>query len=108
MYTILCNQKGSRQLSISEEHLSTIDRYSLFTDLLDSNGIVEESVLEKLRLNVRSLLSSMETDTCLINLCEQVLFHNDMKALGLYHLILLFIDWKKKQLDELKATVAIG
>ena len=35
MYTILCNMKGSRKLSVDETHLKTIDRYSLFSDLLD-------------------------------------------------------------------------
>ncbi len=97
MFTILCNMKGSRKLNIEEAHLNTIDHYGLFSDLLDSNGIVEESVLDKLRLNVRSLLSNSEPDPQLINLCEQVLFHRDMKAFGLHQLILLFIDWKKGQ-----------
>ena len=88
--------KGSRKLSVDETHLKTIDRYSLFSGLLDSNGIVEEGVLEKLRLNVRSLLGG-EPDPELLDLCERILFHNDMKAFGLHQLILLYIDWKKEQ-----------
>ena len=88
--------KGSRKLSVDETHLKTIDRYSLFSDLLDSNGIVEEGVLEKLRLNVRSLLGG-EPDPELLDLCERILFHNEMKAFGLHQLILLYIDWKKEQ-----------
>ena len=88
--------KGSRQLSVEESHLNTIERYALFSDLLDSNGIVEEGVLEKLRLNVRSLLGG-EPDPELLDLCERILFHNDMKAFGLHQLILLYIDWKKEQ-----------
>ncbi|MBR5052475.1 MAG: hypothetical protein IKW91_04570 [Bacteroidaceae bacterium] len=96
MYTILCNMKGSRKLSVEEAHLNTIDRYALFSDLLDSNGIVEEGVLEKLRLNVRSLLEH-DPDPQLLDLCERILFHPDMKAFGLHQLILLFIDWKKEQ-----------
>jgi len=96
--------KGSRKLSVDEAHLNTIDRYGLFSDLLDSNGIVEEGVLEKLRLNVRSLLdqptpSSETPDPQLLDLCEHVLFHNDMKAFGLHQLILLFIDWKNGKTD---------
>ena len=112
MFTILCNMKGSRKLSITEAHLKTIDQYALFSGLLDSNGIVEESVLEKLRLNVRSLLSSGETldrrnqpDPKLLDLCEHIIFHSDMKAFGLHQLILLYIDWKKEQLDALKASL---
>ena len=88
--------KGSRKLSVDESHLMTIDHYSLFSDLLDSNGIVEESVLEKLRLNVRSLLAN-EPDPELLDFCERILFHNDMKAFGLHQLILLYIDWKREQ-----------
>lgn len=98
MFTILCNMKGSRKLSVSEAHLNTIRRYSLFSDLLDSNGIVGETVLEKLRLNVRSMLSSGSTDPELIDLCEHILFHPDMKAFGLHQLILLYIDWEKNEL----------
>ena len=96
MFTILCNMNGSRKLSVTEAHLNTIDKYSLFSDLLDSNGIVEESVLEKLRLNVRSLLSAGEPDPQLLDFCEHILFHSDMKAFGLHQLILLYIDWKKE------------
>jgi len=107
MYTILCNMKGSRKLSVEESHLNTIDHYSLFTDLLDSNGIVEESVLEKLRLNVRSILSNGNPDPNLLDLCERIIFHNDMKAFGLHQLILLFIDWKKEKLDAMKASLKV-
>ena len=101
MFTILCNMKGSRRLPVDEAHLNTIDRYGLFSDLLDSNGIVEESVLEKLRLNVRSLLDRSTSpeggpDPQLLDLCEHILFHRDMKAFGLHQLILLFIDWKNE------------
>ena len=107
MYTILCNMKGSRKLTVEEAHLNTIEQYALFTDQLDSNGIVEDSVLEKLRLNVRSLLATGEPDPQLIDLCERVLFHNDMKAFGLHQLILLYIDWEKEKLDALKASLKV-
>ena len=53
MYTIQANQSGTRTLEISEEHLQTIEKYALFQHLIDSNGIVDESVLDKLSLNVR-------------------------------------------------------
>lgn len=106
MFTILCNMKGSRKLSVDESHLNTIERYALFSDLLDSNGIVEDSVLEKLRLNVRSLLSgTASTDPQLLDFCEHILFHNDMKAFGLHQLILLYIDWEKEKLDTMKASL---
>ena len=104
-YKIICNMKASRSMDISEEHLHTIEKYSLFCDLLDSNGIVDESVLEKLRLNVRSLLVANSKDTALLDLCQHVLFHNNMKCFGLHQLIILYIDWEKEQLDALKPTL---
>ena len=51
MYTILCNLKGSRKLPIDETHLKTIDRYGLFSDLLDSNGIVR-SVMKRHNISI--------------------------------------------------------
>ena len=105
MYKIICNMKASRTIDVTEKHLQTIEEYSLFNELLDSNGIVDESVLEKLRLNVRSLLESNSTDSNLLNLCQNVLFHNNMKCFGLHQLILLYIDWEKEKLDALKPTL---
>ena len=60
MFTIQANPSGTRSLNISEENLKTIEKYSLFQQLIDSNGIVDESVLEKLKLNIRSLIGSSE------------------------------------------------
>ena len=84
-------------MMITESHLQTIARYSLLTDLLDSNGIVSEEVLEKLRLNIKSLLDSNHNDAQLVDFCCNVIFHKNMKAFGLHQLILLYIDWEKLQ-----------
>jgi len=91
MYTITTNVKGSRNLTITDEHLETLKRYALLSDLLDSNGFVDESVLEKLRLNVRSLLERHSDDQALLSLCREVLFHDNMKSYGLHQLILLYL-----------------
>ena len=91
MYTIQTNASGTRSMEISEENLQTIEKYALFQHLIDSNGIVDESVLDKLKLNIRSLL----------DLCIDVIYHNNMKAFGLHQLILLYIQWEKeKNKDE--------
>ena len=89
--TIQTNSKGTRSIEVTEEHLATLRRYALFSDLLDSHGIVDESVLEKLRLNARSLLERYADDTALLALCQQVLFHDNMKAFGLHELIMLYL-----------------
>ena len=57
MYTIQANPSGTRSLEVSEENLATIEKYGLFRHLIDSNGIVDETVLDKLKLNIRSLIA---------------------------------------------------
>ena len=96
MYKIQTNVSGTRNMDISEEHLATIDNYQLFRDLIDSNGFIDEQVLEKLKFNVRSLLESQESsDKRLLNLCFDGIYHPNMKAFGLQQLILLYINWKE-------------
>ncbi len=89
--TIQTNEKGTRSIEVSDENLETLRHYALLSDLLDSNGIVDENVLQKLRLNVRSILEYHSDDSALLNLCHDVLFHDNMKAYGLHQLILLYL-----------------
>ena len=101
MYTIQANPSGTRSMEISEENLVTIEKYSLFQHLIYSNGIVDEAVLEKLKLNIRSLIASQEEDSKdLLDLCIDVIYHNNMKAFGLQQLIKLYLTWLSKQEAE--------
>lgn len=50
MYKIQANQSGTRSIEVSDLHLETIDKYQLLRNLVDSNGIIDEEVLEKLKL----------------------------------------------------------
>ena len=86
--------------NITDEHLCTIEKYQLLTGLLDSNGIVDEGVLDKLKLTVRSLIASQSDCKDLLDLCVDVIFHDNMKALGLSALIELYHDWTAE--DELE------
>ena len=98
MYTIQANPKGTRSIDVSDENLIVIRKYALFSHLIDSNGIVDESVLEKLKLNIRSLIATdVENRKELLDLCIDVVYHNNMKAFGLQQLIVLYIDWCAKQ-----------
>ena len=97
MHIIQTNASGTRSLEISEENLQTIEKYALFQHLIDSNGIVDESVLDKLKLNIRSIIASQEDCKDLLDLCIDVIYHNNMKAFGLHQLILLFIKWQNDQ-----------
>ena len=97
MYTIQTNASGTRSLEISEENLQTIEKYALFQHLIDSNGIVDESVLDKLKLNIRSIIASQEDCKELLDLCIDVIYHNNMKAFGLHQLILLSVKWRNEQ-----------
>ena len=93
MPTIQLNEKGSRNLEITQENLDTIRKYDLFRDLVDSHGYVTEEVLDKLRLNIRSLIASSTDDTKdLLDLCIDVIYHDSMKAYGLQNLIKLYAD----------------
>lgn len=98
MYTIQANPKGTHSIDVSDENLMVIRKYALFSHLIDSNGIVDESVLEKLKLNIRSLIATdVENRKELLDLCIDVVYHNNMKAFGLQQLIVLYIDWCAKQ-----------
>ena len=98
MYKIQANQSGTRSIEISDLHLATIDKYQLMRNRVDSHGIIAETVLDKLKFNVRSLLES-ETgnDKNLLDLCLDVIYNANMKAIGLHNLVLLYAEWKNKQ-----------
>ena len=109
MYKIQANQSGTRSIEVSDLHLETIDKYQLLRNLVDSNGIIDEGVSEKLKLNVRALL---EADNCqdkaLLDLCLDVIYNSNMKALGLHNLVLLYVDWlDKRAANEAEDTNAI-
>ncbi len=98
MYKIQSNASGTRSIEISDEHLQTIADYQLFRDLIDSNGYVDETVLDKLKLNIRSLLASDSgKDKRLLDLCLDVIYHSNMKAFGLQQLVVLYINWQNTQ-----------
>ena len=102
---IQTNSSGSRSIDIKDEHLQVIEKYQLFRDLIDSNGYVDEQVLEKLKLNIRSLLETQANlDKELLNLCLDVIYHPNMKAFGLQQLVVLFINWKNRGNDNLGMT----
>ena len=93
MYSITTNKSGTRSITVTDEHLCTIEKYQLLNGLVDSNGIVDETVLEKLRLTVRSLIASQSDCKDLLDLCVGVIYHDNMKAFGLSALIDLYNDW---------------
>ncbi|MBP3251587.1 MAG: hypothetical protein J6M25_02940 [Prevotella sp.] len=98
MATIVTNASGSRSIEVSESHLATIERYQLLRDLIDSSGFVDEQVLDKLKLNIRSLLESQSgCDKELLDLCLDVVYHPNMKALGLQNLVQLYVEWVKQR-----------
>lgn len=100
MYKIQANQSGTRSIEVNDKHLETIQKYQLFRNLVDSNGFVDEETLDKMRLNVRSLLTGEAgNDKNLLDLCLDVIYHANMKALGLHNLALLYAEWKDKHPD---------
>ena len=100
-YTIQLNKTASHSMEVTEENLQTIRKYSLFKGLVDSNGYVTENELNKLKYNIRSLISNSE-ENCkdLLDLCIDVIYHDKMKAFGLDQLIKAYIEWEASQKVE--------
>ncbi len=104
MAKILTNASGTRNIEVTDQHLETIERYQLMRDLIDSNGFVDEQVLDKLKLNIRSLLESEAgPDKNLLDLCLDVIYHPNMKALGLQNLMQLYVEWQKDRENGVSA-----
>lgn len=98
MYKIQANASGTRSIEVSDLHLETLQKYTLLDSLVDSNGIIDEAVLDKLKLNVRSLLeSSGISDKNLLDLCLDVIYNNNMKAIGLSNLVTLYKEWEQNK-----------
>jgi hypothetical protein len=103
---IQTNSSGSRSIEIQESHLQAIEKYQLLRDLIDSTGYVDEQVLDKLKLNIRSLLEAQDgLDKDLLNLCLDVIYHPNMKAFGLQQLVLLYINWKNQTSEDIGTTI---
>lgn len=95
---INANASGTRTIEVTEIQLQIIRKYSLLDRLANSMGIIDEESLNKLRLTVRSLISSQVMGSKdLLELCL-VLYHEDMKAYGLNSLIKCYSEWLQEQL----------
>ena len=101
MYDIQLNESGTRHMNITDKNLETIRKYNLFNGLVNSTGYVTEDELDKLKLNIRSLIaSSTENTKDLLDLCIDVIYHDKMKAFGLKNLIDIYQTWEKQQATE--------
>lgn len=95
MYNIQLNESGTRNMNVTEQNLQTIHKYNLFNGLVSSTGYVTEADLDKLKLNIRSLIaSSSENTKDLLDLCIDVIYHDKMKAFGLKNLIAVYKMWQ--------------
>jgi hypothetical protein len=105
---IQSNSSGTRSIDVTDDHLQTIEKYQLFRDLIDSNGYVDEQVLDKLKLNIRALLEGdAGKDKTLLDLCLDVIYHPNMKAFGLQQLVLLYINWKNQDNGGLGMSTSV-
>ena len=90
---INANASGTRTIEVTEEQLQIIRKYSLFDRIANSTGVIDEESLTKLRLTVRSLIASQTMASKeLLDICP-ILYHEDMKALGLKNLIKCYTEW---------------
>ena len=97
---INANASGTRTIEVTEVQLQIIRRYSLLDRIANSAGVIDEDSLNKLRLTVRSLIASQTMASKeLLELCL-VLYHEDMKALGLNNLMKCYNEWLISQENE--------
>ena len=90
---INANTSGTRTIEVSETQLRIIQKYSLLDRIANSTGVIDEESLNKLRLTVRSLIASQTMASKeLLDICP-ILYHEDMKALGLKNLIKCYSEW---------------
>ena len=88
------NASGTRTIEVTEEQLQIIKKYSLLDRIANSTGVIDEESLNKLRLTVRSLIASQTMASKeLLDICP-ILYHEDMKALGLKNLMKCYSEWK--------------
>lgn len=100
-HKVQANASGTRSIEVSDEHLQTLRRYRLLDQLVGSNGVIDETVVDKLKFTVRSLLGgAFGHDKALLDLCLDVIYNKHMKAIGLTHLLELYNTWKAEQESE--------
>lgn len=98
---IQLNATGTHHLEVTERAFQTIRKYNLLHALAGSTGYVTENELDKLKLHIRALIASNTADTKdLLDLCIDVIYHNNMKAFGLQQLIKLYLTWLPGQEEE--------
>lgn len=100
MYKIQTNASGTRYIEVTEENLITIDKYALFKGLIPSNGIVDDTTLEQLKHNVKSYILNNDNCKDIIDLCFNVIYHDNMKVYGLKELIMLYVGWRDSMEQE--------
>lgn len=99
MQLIQANERGTRSIAVTEQHFLTLQKYSLLRNLVDSSGFIDDGVLERLQLNLRSLLESApkEEQKDLMSLAFDVIYNLNMKAFGLHQLLLAYVEWESNQ-----------
>ena len=62
--------------------------------------MIDETTLETLKHNVKSYILSNKDCDDLVDLCTNVLYHDNMKVYGLKELIILYVGWKERTPSE--------
>ena len=102
---INANASGTRTIEVTEEQLQIIRKYSLLDRIANSTGVIDEESLNKLRLTVRSLIASQTMASKeLLDICP-ILYHEDMKALGLSNLTKCYTEWLATQVAKETANI---
>ena len=96
MPQIQLNKTATHFLEITDNDFEVIKKYFLFRDLIDSTGYVTDDVLDKLKLNIKSIMTSTQPmPEDLVGLYLNIICHDKMKAFGLKQLIEAYVEWHK-------------
>lgn len=96
MPQIQLNKTATHFLEITDNDFEVIKKYFLFRDLIDSTGYVTDDVLDKLKLNIKPIMTSTQPmPEDLVEFYLNIICHDKMKAFGLKQLIEAYVEWHK-------------
>ncbi len=104
MYKIQANQSGTRSIEVSDQHLRDYRKVSVTSQPRRQQRHYRRGSARQTETQCAFTPRSSDIkDKELLDLCLDVIYNQNMKALGLHNLVLLYVDWKDKKQAEAAA-----
>ncbi len=102
MYKIQANASGTRYIEVSNTHFETLQKYSLLSNLVGSTGIIDETILDKLK-------PSKYMQILILIIASALTFNSDWNIIGVLIIYFFYKDSKieTKTLIIIASTTAI-